>query len=99
MYPIVALVGGLVFVPLLVISLLMMRPVRAFVLAASFTLGAMGGFLAGLLAGDPIFGPFGGDGTKLFWLILFASLAAIGGGVLAVFLLGKLSGQSLWRRT
>jgi hypothetical protein len=94
----VIVVGALVFIPVLIIALVRLRPVRAFVLAAAFTIGAMAGFFAGLLAGSPLFGPFGGDDTKLIWLFSFASFMAIAGGVIAAWLLGKLGGQSPWRR-
>lgn len=94
----VIIVGGLVFVPLLVIALVMLPPVRALVLATTFTLGALSGFFLGLLAGGRIFGHHQGDSAGMLYLYAFASLAAIAGGLLCVFLLGKLGGRSLWRR-
>ena len=95
----VIIVGMLIFVPMLIIAMAVLRsPSRAFILAGTFTMGGLAGFAAGLLAGNPIFRPHSEDLPQSVYLFSFAGLAGVAGGVLAVWLLGRISGQSLWRR-
>ena len=50
---VLAMLLGIVFIPLFVIALVMLRSAsRAFVLASTFTMGAMIGFFLGVLAGS-----------------------------------------------
>jgi Zn-dependent protease with chaperone function len=95
----VIIVGMLIFVPMLIIAMAVLRSAsRAFMLAGTFTIGGLAGFAAGLLAGNPIFRPHSEDLPQSMYLFVFAGLAGVAGGLIAVWLLGKISGQSLWRR-
>jgi len=81
------ILGGAVFVPLLVISLVRLESARlAFVLSAVFTLGAMVGFFLSMLLAHWLRLNEAWDGIALF---LFASAGAIGGAALALALLRK----------
>src|SRR4051812_34696502 len=92
------LVGTVLFWPTLIIAMAVLRsPMRAFVLAGTFTFGAILGSLFSLMAADPLIGRQAGD-VRTYYVFLFVSLGAIAGGLVAVFLLGKLAGYSLWRR-
>jgi len=92
------LVGTVVFWPTLIIAMAVLRaPSRAFVLAGAFTFGAIVGSIFSLMAAEPLIGRQAGD-ARTYFVFLFVSLGAIAGGLLAVFLLGKLAGYSLWRR-
>jgi len=92
------LVGALVFVPTLIIAMTLLKsPRRAFILAGTFSIGGMVGLFLGLVFGNPLLRPHGED-SAIPYLALFSGLAGIAGGVLAVYLLGRLAGHSLWRR-
>jgi hypothetical protein len=92
------LVGTVVFWPTLIIAIAVLRaPMRAFVLAGTFTIGAVIGSTLSLLAADPLIGRQSGD-SRTYYVFAFVSLGAIAGGIVAVFLLGRLAGYSLWRR-
>ena len=92
------LVAVVVFWPTLIIAMAVLRsPMRAFVLAGTFTLGAVIGSVLSLMAAIPLIPREVGDARTLY-VFAFVSLGAIGGGVIAVFLLSKLAGYSLWRR-
>jgi hypothetical protein len=92
------LTGVVVFWPTLIIAMAVLKaPMRAFVLAGTFTIGAVLGSFFSLMAAEPLLGRHVGD-TGTLYTFLFCSLGAIAGGVLAVYLLGKLAGESLWRR-
>ncbi len=98
MSPYVVLVAAVVFWPVLIIAMAMLRsPSRAFVLAGAFTIGSMIGSGLSLLAATPLFDHRSGD-TQTYLTFTFAALGAIAGGLIAVQLLGKLAGRSLWRR-
>lgn len=91
------IVSIVLFIPTFVIGMAVLRaPSRAFVLAATFSIGATIGFFLGSAA-HPLFPGRLGELDKIY-VLTFASLAAIAGGVSAVWLLGRLSGHSLWRR-
>src|SRR5262245_5769308 len=97
---VLAMLLGIVFIPLFVIALWMLSSAtRAFVLAASFTGGAMIGFFLGLLGGSWLLDTHPHESASLALLLAFASVSAVAGGVIAVWLLGKLSGNSPWRRS
>ena len=57
----------------------------------------MAGSFLSLLAADPLIGRQSGD-ARTYFVFAFAALGAIAGGLVAVALLGKLAGQTLWRR-
>jgi hypothetical protein len=79
--------GGAVFVPLLVISLVRLESTRlAFVLSATFTIGAMIGFFLSMLLAYGLRLDTAWNGIALF---LFASAGAIGGAALALALLRR----------
>ena len=92
------IVIGMAFVPTFIIGLFMLHFVaRAFVLAAAFTGGAFAAFIAcgflgvWLLRTDTTWGSEAA-------LMTFAAAGAAGGGVLGVYLLGKVSKYPPWRR-
>jgi hypothetical protein len=93
------IVIGLAFVPVFIAALVILRSVsRAFVLAATFTVGAFAGFVAcGLLGNWLMFSPTTGPGSETS-LIAFATAGAVGGAMLAVYLLGRFSRYPPWRR-
>jgi hypothetical protein len=96
--PYVLLVGVVVFWPTLVIAIATLRsPSRAFALAGAFTLGSMTGAWLSLIAASPLFMERLGD-TRTWLIFAFATLGAIAGGVIAVHLVGRIAGRSLWRR-
>jgi hypothetical protein len=96
--PYVILVGAVVFWPTFIIAMAVLRaPGRSFVLAGTFTMGSMLGSLLSLYAAIPLISRTWSDAGK-YYTFAFAALGAVGGGVLAVHLLGKLAGRSLWRR-
>jgi len=93
------IVIGTAFVPVFIAAVIILRSMgRAFVLAATFTAGAFAGFVACGLLGDWLMrSPTSGPGSTTS-LILFATAGAVGGGLLAVYLLGKFSRYPPWRR-
>jgi hypothetical protein len=92
------LVAAVIFWPTFIIAMAFLRsPSRAFVLSGTFTMGGVVGSALSLAAAIPLIPREVGD-ARSYWIFAFCSLGAIAGGVLAVFVLGKLSGQSLWRR-
>ena len=96
---VLAMLLGIVFIPLFVIALWTLRSAtRAFVLAATFTGGAMFGFFLGLLGGSWLLNTHPQENTSFLLLLTFASASAVAGGAIALWLLGKISGNSPWRR-
>ncbi len=92
------LLGSIVFVPLFVIAVVMLgSALRAFVLAATFTIGAMAGFFAGLMLAGTLIERQTSDQWAVYHFA-FAGAASVAGGVLAVFLLGKIAKYPPWRR-
>jgi hypothetical protein len=88
-----------VFIPLFLIAFWILESsTRAFVLAATFTGGAMLGFFLGVLAGNWLIHTQPQENASLLLLITFASASAVAGGAIAVWLLGRLSGSTPWRR-
>ena len=92
------LVAVVVFWPTLIIAMAVLRaPMRAFVLAGTFTMGAVIGSVLSLMAAVPLIPREVGD-ARGYYIFAFVSLGAIAGGIVTVFLLGKVAGYSLWRR-
>ena len=91
--------GVAVFVPLLVIALIRFESKTiAFVVAASFTMGAMAGFFLSALLASYILPRAFMDDYYLVLFFVFASAGAIGGAALALRLLRRISGTQAWRR-
>jgi hypothetical protein len=64
------LTGAVVFWPALIIAMAVLRaPMRAFVLAGAFTLGAMLGSFFSLMAAEPLLGRHSGDAGTLYTLL------------------------------
>jgi len=96
---ILAMLLGIVFIPLFVIAFAMVRSTtRAFILASTFTMGAMGGFFLGVLGGSWLLNVHPDQTGSLVLLFTFAGASAVAGGVIALWLLGKISGNPPWRR-
>ncbi|HEU5134398.1 MAG TPA: hypothetical protein VFU13_04565 [Steroidobacteraceae bacterium] len=73
-------------------------PWRAFVLSATFSMGAfLGGLGAFALAMSIVARRHSSSVTDLL-VTLFAAAGAVAGGVIAVYLLGRLSKYPPWRR-
>jgi hypothetical protein len=90
--------GACVFIPAFVIALVMLSSARrAFVLAATFTMGGLAGLFIGLLTFSLIGRHHSPDMISLFRTLVLAA-GAMGGGVLAVFLIGKVSKYPPWKR-
>ena len=83
-------VTGRVCVPVFIAALFLLRSAgRAFVLAAVFTAGAFAGFTGCGFLGAWLMQTRTMDPESTALLIAFATAGAIGGGVLAVYILGK----------
>lgn len=95
----VLLLGACLFVPAFVIALAMLRSAqRAFLLSASFSLGAVAGGLAAFaLAAWLVERRHSGDVTDTLMMV-FGVAGAVAGGAIAVYLLGRLSKYPPWRR-
>ena len=89
-----------VFVPVFVIAVLMLRSAgRALALALTFTAGAAIGYLAALAGGRDLMRDSMGAPPADPLYVLFAAAAALCGGLLAVFMLGRFTRTSPWRRS
>ena len=93
------IVGGAVFVPLLVIAIVRFESAAvALAVSATFSIGAMAGFfLSLLLATQVIPRHSAGEATELLQFA-FASAGAIAGAAIALALLRKIAGDQSWRR-
>jgi hypothetical protein len=92
------LIGACLFVPTFVVALVMLRStVRAFVLSATFTMGALAGALLALAGVSLIARGHSPDVIGVLQAV-FVAAGSVGGAVLAVFLLGRLSKFPPWRR-
>src|SRR5689334_7947963 len=91
--------AGSLFAPTFVVALAMVRSVRrAFVLSATFSMGALaGGLGAWVVAGLAIARRHSSSVTDML-VMLFAAAGAAAGGVIAVYLLGRASRYPPWRR-
>jgi hypothetical protein len=95
-----AVIAGCVFVPVFIISLVMVRaPGRALLLSMTFTAGALLGFIACGALGFQLLRPYVSPQSTPFWFVTFATAGAIGGAVLAVYVLGRFSKHPPWRRS
>lgn len=95
----VMMLGGAFFVPLFVIALAMLRsPTRAFVLAATFTIGATTGYFLSFLAAPELMELHMQEIRSHVYLFAFAGAGAVAGGVIAIFLLSKVSAKPPWQR-
>jgi hypothetical protein len=93
------LIIGVVFVPTFVIAIVMLHSaVRAFVLSATFTMGALTGALVATFGAGLIFNRAQPEWMSATILMIYMAAVAIAGGILAVYLLGKLSKYPPWRR-
>jgi len=89
-----------VFVPVMIASYVMLRSARrALRLSLVFTAGAAAGFMGTLWLGWALMRYRPGDPTQDMLHIVLVSAGALAGGVLAVFILGKISKSSPWRRS
>ena len=93
------IVIGIAFVPVFIAAMVILHSAaRAFVLAATFTAGAFAGFVGfGLLGNWLMFSAETGPGSTTSQIV-FATAGAIGGGLLAVYMLGQFSKYPPWRR-
>ena len=89
-----------IFIPVFIVAVVMLRSAgRALVLALTFTIGAAAGYLAALAGGRGLMRSQMGAPPADVMLVIFISAAAIVGGILAVFILGRFSKTSPWRRS
>ena len=92
-----SLICGSVFFPVFIAAWVMLRSAgRAFALAVVFSAGALAAYVACGMLGARLIDPLGAH-TEAY-LAGFAAAGAVGGGVLATFIFGKLSRQPPWRR-
>jgi hypothetical protein len=93
------IVIGMAFVPVFIAAFFILRSAgRAFALAATFTAGAFAGFVGCGFLGAWLMQTRTMDPESTAYLIAFATAGAIGGGVLAVYILGKFAKYPPWRR-
>jgi hypothetical protein len=93
------IVVGAAFLPVFIVALFMMHSVgRAFVLSAAFTAGALAGFVGCGVASGWLLQTRTMEFGSTALLIGFATAGAIGGGILAVYILGRFSKYPPWRR-
>lgn len=93
------IVVGLAFVPIFIASLVMTHSfARAFVLSATFTAGAFLGFAGCGILGAWLMDSRSMDPNSTAFLVAFATAGAIGGGILAVFILNRFAKYPPWRR-
>ena len=94
------LIVCVVFIPTFIAALAMLRSGRgAFVLAATFSIGAVLGFAVCAYLGALIIESHSSDVRSKFEILLFGTAGGAGFGVLTVWLLGKLTGHPPWRRS
>jgi hypothetical protein len=93
------IIVGVVFVPALVIATIILRSFgRALLLASAFTAGALPGFIiAGAVGWTLIRATSFGTGREILATTL-ATLGAIAGGAIAVWLCSRCTGSPPWRR-
>jgi hypothetical protein len=88
-----------IFVPALIIALAMLRSGRrAFVLAATFSIAAVMGYFVCVHLGALFIEHHASDVRSTFEIFMFGAAGGAGCGVLAVWLLGKLTGHPPRRR-
>jgi hypothetical protein len=96
--PISLVVGGVVFVPLLVIAILRFKSTTlAVALSATFAIGATLGLFLSLLAADALL-PRNEVNVHTILLFVFGSAGSIGGATIALWLLRKGAGNRKWEQ-
>ena len=92
-------IAAALFVPLFIVAIVMLKSVaRAFVLSGTFSIGAVTAGVLAYPAAITILSRRHSDDVNGVLVMLFAAAAAVAGGVLAVWVLGKLSSHPPWRR-
>jgi hypothetical protein len=92
--------AGSLFVPAFAVALAMVRSVRrAFVLSATFSVGALAGGLGALALGSAVIARRHSSEVTEMLVLLFAAAGAAAGGTLAVYLLGRVSKNPPWHRS
>ena len=87
------------FVPMFLIALAMVRSgKRAFILAGAFSLGATATGLVSFATATALVARRHSDEINAMLVMAFAVAGAVAGGVLAVFLLSRLTRDMPWRR-
>ena len=93
------MLAGFVFVPIIVVALAMgLPPLRAFALSGVFTLGAVVGAVATGPLASLVLGHNHSREIRDVFAMCFLAGGAAAGGVIAVWLLGKLSKTPPWSR-
>jgi hypothetical protein len=93
------MLAGYLFVPLFLIALAMLRSgTRALILAGTFSLGATVTGLMSFATAMTLLSRRHSDEINVVLLYTFAAAGAVAGGVLAVFLLSRLTRYPPWRR-
>jgi hypothetical protein len=91
--------AGALFVPTFIVAIAMLKSVgRAFVLAGTFSLGAVTLGLVSFAGATAVLARRHSADVNSILVMLFAVAGAAAGGVLAVLLLGKLARHPPWRR-
>lgn len=92
-------IAGFVFVPVFIVALVMLHaPLRALWLSLAFTGGAFAGFFLCGAIGHALIRPHVSAESAPLWFTVFATAGAVGGAVLAVYVLGAFSKHPPWRR-
>jgi len=96
---VIFMLAGCLFVPTFVFALAMLRSARrAFVLSAAFSMGALAGGLGAFALALWVVARRHSSSVTDMLVMLFAAAGAVAGGVVAVYLLGRLSKYPPWRR-
>jgi hypothetical protein len=94
-----ALMSACLFVPIFVVALAMRLPaLRALALSGTFTLGAVAGAIVATWLGALLLGRAHDAAINDLYGVIFLAAGGAAGGVLAVWLLAKLSDSAPWRR-
>ena len=94
-----AVLSACLFLPIFVVALAMRLPaLRALALSGTFTLGAVVGAILATWLGGPLLGRAHDAVVNDLIGVIFLAAGAAAGGVLAVWLLAKLSNSAPWRR-
>jgi hypothetical protein len=94
-----AVMSACLFVPIFVVALAMRLPaLRALALSGTFTLGAVAGAIFATWLGKLLLGRAHDASINDLYGVLFLAAGAAAGGVIAVWLLARLSKSPPWRR-
>lgn len=92
------LVGGAVFLPLLVIALVKFKsPALAVAIALTFSMGATVGLFLSLLAAQALLPPLDAN-VEMLSLAVFGSAGSIGGAAIALSMLRRAAANQNWER-